>query len=251
MINIGIITINSEFLIKSFKYGIISKALKLNKIKFNFWNPIDFISKKNKNIDGKIYGGGPGIVFKLKPLYLAIKCAFFFYKKKVFVIYLSAHGQVLNKNLIFNLLNINSTIIFICGRYNGIDQRIIDKFVDLELSIGDYILSCGEIPLLVVIDSLSRVIPGVLNNNSSVKEDSFTNYNGLLGFPYYTRPYKFLGMCVPKILLSGHHKKINDWKLKKSLKKTFLNKFYLFKKIILSKYQKKIFKKIKKKYFNN
>ncbi len=242
--NFGLITVNSFFFDSVFCNGIIYKAIKNNLIKINFWNPRDYVL--TNKIDGKIYGGGPGVILKPEPLFCAINDAKKFYKKKFCVVYLSPQGKILNKKIIFKLLKFKSNI-FICGRYNGIDQRIIDKYVDYELSIGDYVVSCGEISVLVVIDSIVRNLPGVLNNIKSSYLDSFSNYNGLLGNPNYTRPKIFQGMKVPDVLFSGNHKYINFWKFKKSLEQTFLKKPYLLKKKKIKKKLMFILNKIKNK----
>ncbi len=245
--NIGIITSSPDFLKYFTQYGLFKKAINKCIITLNYWNPRDFINKKNKNIDSKIYSGVPGVVYKVFPLALAIEDAIHYYCNDIdiCVIYLSPQGHLLKKNIIYKLLKFKS-LIFICGKYSGIDQRIIQNYVDLELSIGDYILSNGEIALLVVIDVLVRFIPGVLNNINSVELDSFNNNCNLLSYPIYTRPKKFLGITVPQILLSGHHKYIQKWRFLEALKRTILNKPYLLNKIFFNKYQKKIFNKLKK-----
>ncbi len=224
---INLITLNPDFFKSFLKNGLIYKAIKNNILFFNFFNPRLFLSKNDKNINDKIYGGGPGLLIKSLPIYLSIRKA-----KKIcknyYIIYLSPQGDILNKVIISKLLEYKS-IIFICGRYSGIDQRIIDKYVDFELSIGDYILSCGEISSLVVIDVLVRHIPGIINNLSN-KFDSFYFNNGLLSYPNYTKPKIFNNMKVPKVLLSGNHNNIKDWRIKQSFKNTKIKKKYLIKK---------------------
>ncbi len=224
--NLGIITINPSFFDSVLRNGLIYKAIKNRILSFKFWDIKNYIDGKKKNVDGRIYGGGAGLLIKPKPLYLAINDARLFYGNNVLVVYLSPQGEILNKKIIFKLISYTS-IVFICGRYSGIDQRIIDKYVDFELSIGDYILSCGEISSIVVIDSLIRFIPGVLNNIESANSDSFSNNGFLLDSPNYTRPKIFKGLSVPKVLLSGNHLDIYKWRLKKSLEITFLKKPYL------------------------
>ncbi len=243
--NFTIISINPDFFISPLNNGLICKGIKKKIIKFNFLNLINFTKNKH-SIDDKIYGGGSGLLIKPESLFLAINKAKSFFKNS-FVIYLSPQGKIINNVIINKLLNFDN-LIFVCGRYNGIDQRIIDNYIDMEISIGNYILSCGEISSLVIIDVLIRNIPGILNNINSSKFDSFNFNNGLLGYPNYTRPKEFNGKFVPSVLLSGNHNKINTWRFKKSLKKTFLNKPYLLNKINFNKYQKKILYKIKKKY---
>ncbi len=177
--NFNIITINPDFFNSPFKNGLIYKAIKKKIISINLIDLKKFIYKNN--YEDRVYGGGAGLLFKPESLYLSINSI----KKENFnslVIYLSPQGKIINDYIIKKLLNYNS-LIFICGRYNGIDQRIIDNYIDMELSIGDYIISCGEISSLVVIDILIRKIPGVINNIKSYKFDSFNYLNKLLGFP--------------------------------------------------------------------
>ncbi len=178
--NFNIITINPNFFKSPFKNGLIYKAIKKKIINIKLINLKKFLNK-NDSYEDKIYGGGAGLLFKPEPLYLSInsikKCNF-----NSLVVYLSPQGNIVNDNIIKKMLNYDS-LIFICGRYNGIDQRIIDNYIDIELSIGDYIISCGEISTLVIIDMLVRKIPGVLNNIKSCKFDSFYYLNKLLGFP--------------------------------------------------------------------
>ncbi len=223
---INLITLNPEFYKSVFNNGLIKKAIKNYLINFNFFNPRIFLDKKDKNINDKIYGGGPGMLIKPKPLYLSINKA-----KKISsnycIVYLSPQGNIINNNILVKLLSYKS-IIFICGRYSGIDERIIIKYVDFELSIGDYVISCGEISSLVIIDILVRNLPGIIKN-FSYNYDSFNFNDGLLGCSNYTRPKIFNGMKVPNILLSGNHKKINKWRIKNSFKNTIKKKSYLLK----------------------
>ncbi len=225
---INIITFNPNFFKSVFNNGLISKAIKNNIVIFNFFNPRLYLKKNDKNINDKIYGGGPGLLIKPEPLYLSINKA-----KNISdnycIIYLSPQGDIINNNILIKLLKYKS-IIFICGRYSGIDERIINKYVDFELSIGDYIISCGEISSLVIIDILVRNLPGIINNFSN-NYDSFNFNGGLLSCSNYTRPKIFNSMKVPSVLLSGNHKKIYKWRIKNSFKNTLKKKSYLFKKI--------------------
>ncbi len=241
----NIVTMNPDFFISPFKNGLIYKGIKKKIINFNFWNLMDL--KNKSNIDDKIYGGGPGLLMRPEPLYFIIKKIRDLYKNS-FVIHLSPQGQIINSNLINQLLYYDS-LIFVCSRYSGIDQRIVDNYIDIEISIGDYILSCGEISILVIIDLIIRNIPGILNNIDSCKNDSF-NFKGLLGYPNYTRPYKFNNFVVPKVLLSGNHKNINLWRFKQSLIKTLILKPYLLSNFFLNKKILKYFKMFEE-YFKN
>ena len=196
-------------------------------------NPRDFSKNTNKNVDDAPYGGGEGMVMMAEPLSLAIKSI----KNKGKVLLMSPQGEHLSNTHIDNLLD-EKSITIICGRYEGIDERFIENYVDQEFSIGDFVLSGGEIPALALIDTLSRKIPGVLGNQESFKNDSFEN--NLLKGPVYTRPQIFEEKDVPEILLSGDHEKINDWKILSSLQRTIERRPDLLDSVKLTKKQKKL-----------
>jgi len=237
-----VITIFPEMFHAITKYGITGRAFDKKIINIAFFNPRDFSKNRYKSIDDRPYGGGPGMIMSAKPLYLAIQHAKSLLKNAI-VIYLSPQGKKLNQKKILKIIK-NKRIIFICGRYEGIDQRIIDHEVDEEWSIGDYILTGGELAAMVVIDSIARFIPGVVKKKQSIEEDSF--FNDLLDYPNYTRPKRINNIEVPKILLSGNHEKIRLWRFKKSLEATWKKRPDLLKnknlneneKIILSKFKK-------------
>lgn len=195
------------------KSSIIGKAIEKELIDINIINIRDFSEDKHKKVDDTPYGGGAGMVMKpdvVDRAYQSIN------GKNAKVIYMSPQGKPLNQEKVENLSK-ESHIILLCGHYEGIDQRVLDKIVDEEISIGDYVLTGGEIPAMVLIDSVSRYIEGVLNQDS-IGEESFSN--GLLEYPQYTRPEIFDGKSVPEILLSGHHEKIKQWRKEKSLEIT-------------------------------
>ncbi|QJC29252.1 tRNA (guanosine(37)-N1)-methyltransferase TrmD [Enterobacteriaceae endosymbiont of Plateumaris rustica] len=245
---IGIISLFPEMFKSITNYGIISKSIKKNLLTINYWNPRDYTKNKYHDVDYKIYGGGSGVILKAEPLIKSIHAAKHKANSYVKLIYLSPQGKKINKSYISNLLTYKK-IILVCGRYKGIDERIINYYIDEEISIGDYILSGGELPAMVLIDVLARLIPGVLNKKSSNDTDSFFN-NGLLDCPYYTRPkiLKNIGK-VPKILLSGHHEKIKIWRLQQSLGSTWLKRPDLLKKRKLTKEEKILLNDFKKNYF--
>lgn len=196
------------------KNSIIGKAIEKKLIEINTINIRDFSKDKHKKVDDTPYGGGAGMVMMpdvVYDAYMSIKD-----KKNAKVIYLSPKGNVLNQNKI-EALSKEEHIILLCGHYEGIDQRVLDEIVDEEISIGDYVLTGGELPAMVLIDTVSRYVSGVLNKES-VDEESFSN--GLLEYPHYTRPEVFLNKKVPKVLLSGHHKNIKKWRDEKSLEIT-------------------------------
>lgn len=195
------------------KQSIIGRAREKELIDINLVNIRDFSNDKHKKVDDTPYGGGAGMVMMpdvVDRAYQSVKTT----ESKV--IYMSPQGKTLNQKKVEDLAK-EKHLIILCGHYEGIDQRVLDKIVDEEISIGDYVLTGGEIPAMVLIDSVSRYIEGVLKEDS-IKEESFSN--GLLEYPQYTRPEIFDGKKVPEILLSGHHEKINEWRKQKSLEIT-------------------------------
>lgn len=194
--------------------SILGRASKNHILEFNFINMRDFSKDRNKKVDDTPYGGGAGMVIKpdiVYDAYMSIKD-----RENARVIYLSPQGKVLNQKRVEELSK-NEHIILLCGHYEGIDQRVIDEIVDEEISIGDYVLTGGEIPAMVLIDSVSRYVEGVLKQES-IKEETFTNE--LLEYPQYTRPEIFNGKRVPEVLISGHHENIKKWRHEKSLEIT-------------------------------
>lgn len=194
--------------------SIIGKASEKNIIDINLINIRDFSEDKHKKVDDTPYGGGAGMVMKPDVVYKAYNSLD--NNKKAKVIYMSPQGKKLDQNKVEELSK-EEHLIILCGHYEGIDQRVLDKIVDEEISIGDYVLTGGELPAMVLIDSVSRYVEGVLKEES-IEEESFSN--GLLEYPQYTRPEVFEGEKVPEILLSGHHEKIKQWRYEKSLEIT-------------------------------
>ena len=193
--------------------SIIGKAIEKDLINIQITNIRDFSKDKHKKVDDTPYGGGAGMIMKPDVVYDAYKSVKDEHAK---VIYMSPQGEKLNQKKVEELAK-ESHLIILCGHYEGIDQRVLDKIVDEEISIGDYVLTGGEIPAMVLIDSVSRYVEGVLKEDS-IKEESFSN--GLLEYPQYTRPEVFEGMKVPEVLLSGHHENIEKWRKEKSLEIT-------------------------------
>lgn len=237
---IGVISLFPEMFQAITNYGITRKAIKNNLLKIFFWNPREYSGNKRKSVDEKPYGPGPGMLIMAKPISASIRSAKFKIGEDSKVIYLSPQGKKLCQTKIDQLIN-NKKIILVCGRYEGIDERIILSKIDEEWSIGDYILSGGELPAMVMIDVISRCIPGVLNKKESYEQESFIN-NGLLDFPNYTRPRVFNGMKVPDVLLSGNHMQINRWRKKQSLGRTFLKRPKIFRNFSLSNEEKILLK---------
>ena len=193
--------------------SIIGRAKTNKQININLVNIRDFSENKHNKVDDTPYGGGAGMVIMPDVVYRAYQSL---NNKDAKVIYMSPQGKTLNQKKVVELSK-EEHLIILCGHYEGIDQRVLDKIVDEEISIGDYVLTGGELPAMVLIDSLSRYVEGVLSEDS-IKEESFSN--GLLEYPQYTRPEVFEGMKVPEILLSGNHKKIDEWRKEQSLETT-------------------------------
>ena len=196
--------------------SIIGRAIKQNIIELNLINFREFSTDKQRHVDDCPYGGGAGMVIKPEPVYAAYKAIVDKLEYKPKVIYLSPQGKVFNQNMAKSLAK-ESHLILLCGHYEGIDQRLIDEIVDEEVSIGDYVLTGGELPAMVMIDAISRNVSGVLNDES-VEDESFND--GYLEYPQYTRPEVFLGKRVPEVLLSGHHANIEKWRREKSIENT-------------------------------
>lgn len=212
-----ILSLFPEILEGFFNSSIMSRAVQKNLIEYSFINIRDYAFDKHKNCDDTPYGGGAGMVMKAEPLAQALDSV---NASKLRTIYMSPSGVKLDQKLSLEL-SFEEEIVIICGRYEGIDQRIIDLYVDDEISIGDYVISSGEIASLVLVDSVYRLCDGVIAQES-LEEESFQN--SLLEYPHYTRPEVFQGLKVPDILLSGHHAKIENWRLRKQLEKTMANR---------------------------
>lgn len=198
------------------KTSIIGRAMQSNKIELNLINFRDYSTDKQKHVDDTPYGGGAGMVIKPEPIYDAYKAIVEQLGTKPKVIYMSPRGKVFNQQMAIELSK-EPNLIVLCGHYEGIDERVIEEIVDEEISIGDYVLTGGELPAMVMIDAISRNIDGVLSDDST-NEESFSN--GLLEYPQYTRPEVFMGHKVPEVLLSGHHANIEKWRYEKSLEIT-------------------------------
>lgn len=235
----NVITIFPE-IFDSLKYGVISNGFKKNITSINLFNPREHAETEYGSIDDSPYGGGEGMVMMPEPLSKTIESI----PNVGFRILLSPQGRKIDNNLIKSLAD-KSTLTLICGRYEGIDERFIDSYVDLEVSVGDYILSGGEFGALCIIDAISRIIPGVLGNPNSIKNDSFESK--LLKGPTYTRPEIFLDKHIPEVLLSGNHKEISDWRLYQSLKRTLERRPDLLDDVKLTKKAKKVLEDLRSK----
>jgi len=240
---IDIITIFPTMFNGPLTASILKRAQEKGLLTINVHDLRDFTSDKHKTVDDYPYGGGAGMLMKPEPIFTAVEhlltqdCV-----NKPKIVLMCPQGEVFSQQKAKELAQ-EEHLIFLCGHYEGIDERVRDYLVTEEISIGDYVLTGGELPAMVIIDSLSRMIPGVVKENDSIEQDSF--YHGLLDYPQYTRPAAFRQMAVPEVLLSGHHEKIEAWRKKESLRKTFLRRPDLLENVKLSKIEEKMLTEIK------
>ena len=222
MIRFDCITIFPEMFAAVTQSGITRRALEERRWVWQGWNPRDFAENAWRRVDDRPFGGGPGMLMQPGPLEKAIAAAKAQQREvgltKSRVVYLSPQGAPLTHDRVMQLASGEEGLILLCGRYEGIDERLIERCVDEEISIGDFVLSGGELPAMVLIDAVVRQLPGVLGDAASAVEDSFVG--GLLDCPHYTRPEVYAGVAVPDVLLSGDHKRIRRWRLKQSLART-------------------------------
>lgn len=237
---IDILTLFPDMIENMLKESIIGKAIEEDKVNIKAVNIRNFTKNKHKKVDDYTFGGGNGMLMTPEPIYNAIESV---KKAKTKVIYLSPKGKKYNQE-IANSLSKEEHIVLLCGHYEGVDNRIIENYVDEEISIGDYVLTGGELGALVLADSITRLLPGVLREEESYTEES--HYNGLLEYPQYTRPREFNGFSVPEILLSGNHKNIDEWRKYYSIKETYLKRPDLLEKRKLDHREKEILEKVLK-----
>lgn len=222
---IAVVTLFPEMFAALTEYGVSSRAIKNRLLELNCINPRAFTSDRHQTVDDRPYGGGPGMVMRIEPLRAAIQAAREWIDGPCRVIYLSPQGRVLDHAGVAELMADSRDgrhLILLCGRYEGIDERLIELEVDEEWSVGDYVLSGGELPAMVLIDSLIRHLPGALGHADSAAQDSFVE--GLLDCPHYTRPEVYEGRAVPPVLMSGNHEHIRRWRLKQALGRTALRR---------------------------
>ena len=248
---LGIVSLFPQMFRAVTGYGISGRAVEQGLLQIEYWNPRDFATDNHRTVDDRPYGGGPGMVMKVEPLRKALEAA---QKKapdvsrKATVIYLSPQGKPLTQAKLEALAQ-QKQLILLAGRYEGIDQRLLDVWVDEELSIGDYVLSGGELPAMVVVDGLIRLLPGALGHQLSAQQDSFAQ--GLLDCPHYTRPEQYDQQKVPAQLLSGNHEQIRRWRLKQALGKTWLVRPELLDKKDLDEEQLFLLQEFKREYDSN
>ncbi len=233
----GVISLIPEIL-AGLNYGISGRAIEQGLAKIDYWNPRDWASRPYRQVDDKPYGGGPGMVMMYEPLHAAITHAQSQMPDQCKTIYLSPQGKVIRQSDLNQVANDKQPLLFIAGRYEGIDERIISHHIDEEWSLGDFVLSGGELAAMVFIDAIIRLIPGSLGHLGSAEQDSFMN--GLLDCPHYTRPATINGQEVPSVLLGGNHRDIERWRRKQSLGKTWQKRPDLLEKLQLSETDKQL-----------
>lgn len=248
MMKFDILTIFPEIFDAVLGSSIIGRAQDNGILSIKAWNIRDYTLDKHKKTDDYPYGGGNGLVMLAQPIQAAYEAVVGDLDYKPHFIYMSPQGRPLDQKLVEELA-VHKHIVLLCGHYEGVDERIIESLVDEEISIGDYVLTGGELPAMVLIDAVSRTIPGVLSNEESYSDES--HKDGVLEYPQYTRPYDFNGMKVPDILLSGHHANINKWRRLQALKRTRAKRPDLFEKLELSVSDKKMLEEDKSKPRNN
>ncbi len=216
-----VVSLFPEMIQESMQYGVTGRALERGLVELHTWNPRDYSDNRHRTVDDRPYGGGPGMVMLAKPLSSAIAEAKAAALPDTPVMYLSPQGRRFDQNAARELAQ-RPSVILVAGRYEGVDERFIDAEVDEEWSIGDFVLSGGELGALVLIDAVMRLLPGVLGDAQSAEQDSFMD--GLLDCPHYTRPVEYEGVVVPEVLRSGNHERIRRWRLQQALGRTWLRR---------------------------
>ena len=234
---IDVITLFPELVSGIQDYGVVGRALQAKHVELGVTNPRDFSQDANFRVDDRPYGGGPGMVMQYQPLARALDQVASYSDAETKVVYLSPQGQTLNQDTVKRFCQLEH-LVFLCGRYEGIDERLIEARVDEEWSLGDYVISGGELAAMVVIDAMVRILPGVLGDEQSAQQDSFEQ--GLLDCPHYTRPEDIAGKVVPKELTSGDHQKIATWRLKQMLGRTYLRRPDMIEKLTLSEKEQQL-----------
>ncbi|MFZ0254503.1 MAG: tRNA (guanosine(37)-N1)-methyltransferase TrmD [Gammaproteobacteria bacterium] len=218
---IGVISLFPQMFDVLSEYGVTARAVRRGLVRLQRWNPRDFAVDRHRLVDDRPFGGGPGMVMAVEPLRSAIRAARASMGTGTVVVYLTPQGRTLDHERVTRLVSYGR-LLLVCARYEGVDERLVLTEIDEECSIGDYVLTGGELPAMVVIDAVTRQLPGVLGHQGSALEDSFAK--GLLNHPQYTRPVEIDGLRVPSVLLSGNHAAIRRWRLKQALGRTWLRR---------------------------
>ncbi len=231
MLHLGVISLMPDMFV-SLRHGVIGRAIEQGRARIDYWNPRDWAVNAHRQVDDKPYGGGPGMVMMYEPLSAAINHARRQMPATCKTIYLSPQGKRIQQAELNQVAECRQSLLFLAGRYEGIDERLIAHHVDEEWSLGDFVLSGGELAAMVFIDAIIRLLPGSLGHQGSAQQDSFMN--GLLDYPHYTRPAVVHGEPVPEVLLGGSHRDIDRWRRKQSLGKTWLKRPDLLEKLQLN-----------------
>jgi tRNA (guanine37-N1)-methyltransferase len=236
---IDVITLFPELVEQVVGCGVVGRAAEQGLLELHCWNPRDYTRDKHRTVDDRPYGGGPGMLMKVQPLQDAIT-AVRAHNNAARLVYLSPQGKPLRQEQLARQVA-QGSVIFLCGRYEGIDERLIQREVDEEWSIGDYVISGGELAAMVCIDAMTRLIPGALGHADSAQQDSFSD--GLLDCPHYTRPEEYLGDRVPEVLMNGNHREIDAWRQQQALGRTWQRRPDLLEDIELDKGQQALLDK--------
>ncbi len=242
---IGVVSLFPEMFRAITEFGVTGRAVKQGLLQLDCWNPRDYALDKHRSVDDRPYGGGPGMLMMVQPLRDAIHAAKAAAGEGARVIYLSPQGRKLSQAGVQELAR-HDKLILVAGRYEGIDERIIQTDIDEEWSVGDYVLSGGELPAMTLIDAVARLVPGVLGDMASAEQDSFTE--GLLDHPHYTRPEVMSTLTVPEVLLGGNHEQIRTWRLKQALGRTWLRRPELLDNLALTDEQERLLAQFVREY---
>lgn len=245
MLHLGVISLMPE-IFDGLKLGVTGRAIEQGLAKIEHWNPRDWSTRPYRHIDDKPYGGGPGMVMMYEPLAATIQHAKQLMPAPCKTVYLSPQGKVIRQHDLNQVADDKQALLFVAGRYEGIDERIIQHHIDEEWSIGDFVLSGGELAAMVFIDAILRLLPGSLGHAGSAKQDSFMN--GLLDCPHYTRPASIDNMDVPSVLMGGNHRDIERWRRKQALGNTWLKRPSLLENIELSDLDKQLLVEFKREH---
>jgi tRNA (guanine37-N1)-methyltransferase len=237
-----VVTLFPEMITAAASYGVTGRAIEREIVALSVWNPRDYTHDKHRTVDDRPYGGGPGMVMKYQPLHEAVKSAKQAGSGTAKVVYLSPQGKQITQALLSETCGI-SQLILVAGRYEGVDERFVEMDCDDEWSVGDYVISGGELAALTVIDAVTRLLPGVLGDEDSAQQDS--HMNGLLDYPHFTRPEQLEGCSVPEVLLSGNHADIERWRMKQALGRTWQRRPDLLNKKNLSAEQENLLQQFK------
>jgi tRNA (guanine37-N1)-methyltransferase len=237
-----VVTLFPEMITAAASYGVTGRAIERRIVSLSVWNPRDYTHDKHRTVDDRPYGGGPGMVMKYQPLHDAVKRAKEAGSETAKVVYLSPQGKQITQTLLSEVCQL-SQLILVAGRYEGVDERFVEMDCDDEWSIGDYVISGGELAALIVIDAVTRLLPGVLGDEESAQQDS--HMNDLLDYPHFTRPEQLEGHSVPKVLLSGNHADIEQWRMKQALGRTWQRRPDLLKNKNLSAVQEHLLQQFK------